>query len=433
MAALDRVASGPPAPLLERPITAEEPEEKSGLRRFAENLGVAGISLATGIPGIELKRRQLDNESRALQNRAFEQQADQDLEAANKLARDQELQRLAFDPAGGPQADAALNQLMAENPELGIQAFEDIGAIDQSKREEAARFASEILSTPFLQRRQKFLARATDLEAEGRDASETIEAMGLSEERQNIEARILQSAALTQSQRQTAAGAGASKLGQSVVTTDAEGNLSFATPVLTGSEVTTQTTPIGGQIVSRSAGETSAQRQRRDIETEGGKTTARAVSARDQNFIDVGQRQADGTAIIRRGIQLLETIKTGTPEAVALAATNLLGITGADETELNANLGKAVLSQLRSTFGAQFTESEGKRLANLEAGFGKSTAGNRRLLEQTLKSMERDARRGVDAARRNEDQFSINEIEQALQFDLGSDTNDDDRLKGLGL
>ncbi len=348
--------------------------------------------------------------------------------AVLRQQRQRQLQQAAI--SGDPkQRDQAFAQLSVEFPEQFEQISESMGLRTQGQKAQAADFAIRLRNTRFEDRQALINQRVTTLAAEGRDPQHTASLTGLSEEDQDNALRATELLALTPEERADLAiarGGGTSKLGQSVVTTDPEGNLSFATPVLgPGGEVVTQTTPIGGTIVSRSAGETSAQRQLRDIETAGGQTTARAVSTRDQNFIDVGQRQADGTAIIRRGIQLLETIKTGTPESIALAATNLLGITGADETELNANLGKAVLSQLRSTFGAQFTESEGKRLANLEAGFGKSTAGNRRLLEQTLKSMERDARRGIDAATRNEDQFSIDEIEKALRFSIGPEATEE--------
>lgn len=394
----------------------------TGVLAFGANRTSASINqerqqVEIGQQSIELNQQQID--------------AQQD-----EIKRRQETQGLISTvQAGGPDSQAAANRLFQINPEMADALFKSLGATSSAQREDASRRAAEIQATPFNQREAVILAQAEELRAQGRDPSDTESLIGQSEQDQNAVLTMTQAAALSTKER--LGGGGASKLGQSVVTTDPEGNLSFATPVLgPGGEVVTQTTPIGGQIVSRSVGETRAQRQQREIETAGGQTTARAVSARDQNFIDVGQRQADGTAIIRRGIQLLKTIKTGTPEAIALAATNLLGITGADETELNANLGKAVLSQLRSTFGAQFTESEGKRLAGLEAAFGKSTAGNRRLLEQTLKAMERDARRGIDAARRNEDQFSIDEIEKALEFSLGpevsTDVSDDDRLKELG-
>ena len=176
--------------------------------------------------------------------------------------------------------------------------------------------------------------------------------------------------------------------------------------------------PFEGQRLS-SLGETPNQRQQREIDTAGGKETSKSQAQRDQEHIDVGQRQADATAVIRRGLELLDVIDTGRPEAIVLAARNLFGIAGADETELQANLGKAILSQLRQTFGAQFTENEGKRLEGIEANFGKSTAGNRRLLEQTLRLMERDSRRGIETARRLGDGFAVREIEEALNFSLG--------------
>lgn len=395
--------------------TPEEEVKRSLLSRVGQ--GIVSFGAGTTSSNIDTIRSQRDiaaNEATlGRQEIAANQQATE---------QQQETQRLVgiVQQGNSEQSRQAADRLFQLNPELADTLFKNMGATSSAQREDASRRASEILQTAPENREAVIRRQVAEGEAQGRDMSDTLSLIGKSTEDVDRTLNIVQAAALTAQQRLSGQGGGASKLGQSVVTTDPEGNLSFATPVLTGDVITTQTTPIGGQIVSRSAGETSAQRQQRDIQTAGGQTTARAVSTRDQNFIDVGQRQADGTAIIRRGIQLLETIKTGTPEAIALAATNLLGITGADETELNANLGKAVLSQLRSTFGAQFTESEGKRLAGLEAAFGKSTAGNRRLLEQTLKSMERDARRGIDAARRNADQFSITEIEKALEFSLGT-------------
>ena len=405
-------------------------QNQSALSRIGKGL----VSFGTGIPQIELDRQATENEFNETQIRRLEQNIASDERAAIKDQQLLQLSRAAFDP-NNPDKDAALNQLFMLDPgfvnevKKGLRLDKDADLTDQARR------AAEIFAQPTLELRHQVINRQI-AENPTIDMSETEQLKGMTFEQMDVPLRVIQAAALTPAQRQTAANSaisgGASKLGQSVVTTDTEGNLSFATPVLTGDVVETQTTPIGGKIVSRSAGETSAQRQARDIDTAGGKTTAIAVSTRDQNFIDVGQRQADGTAIIRRGIQLLDVIKTGAPQAIVLAAKNLMGIAGADETELNANLGKAVLSQLRTTFGAQFTENEGRRLAALEAAFGKSTEGNRRLLEQTLEAMERDARRGIDAARRNEDQFSIDEIEKALQFSLDPEAGTiDDGLDGL--
>jgi hypothetical protein len=153
----------------------------------------------------------------------------------------------------------------------------------------------------------------------------------------------------------------------------------------------------------------------------GATASGKGGAERQQKFIDAGQEAADALATVRRGISLLDEVSTGGVDAVKLRATNLFGVTGADEAELSANLGKAVLSQLRATFGAAFTEREGARLAEIEAGFGKSTEGNKRLLQQAEKILDRAARRGIDAADQAGDKFSANEIRKALEFTLSTD------------
>jgi hypothetical protein len=147
-------------------------------------------------------------------------------------------------------------------------------------------------------------------------------------------------------------------------------------------------------------------------ETEKGKIETK------RDAINVGIELADATILLRRGLQLIELVGTGRPQELALAAKTWFGVAGADETELSANLGKAVLSQLRETFGAQFTENEGKRLEYIEANFGKSTAGNKRLLQQALKMADRKARRGLLAAQELEDDFAATEIQSSLDYDL---------------
>lgn len=139
---------------------------------------------------------------------------------------------------------------------------------------------------------------------------------------------------------------------------------------------------------------------------------------RTQEYINAGVRSADSMAVLKRSIQLLDNVKTGGVDALRLMATNTLGVTGADEAELSANLGKAVLSQLRPVFGAQFTLEEGKRLERIEAGFGKSTEGNKRLLKQALAIVDRAARRGLQAARESGDEFTAAEIEAAMKMNL---------------
>ena len=121
--------------------------------------------------------------------------------------------------------------------------------------------------------------------------------------------------------------------------------------------------------------------------------------------------------VIHRGLDLLdEGIKTGGINRAKLALTEFAGVTGANETELSSNLGKAVLSQLRATFGAQFTEREGERLSRIEAGFGRSTEGNKRLLEEAKEITERAVRRGITAAKQSDNSFDAEELEKALEY-----------------
>jgi len=139
-------------------------------------------------------------------------------------------------------------------------------------------------------------------------------------------------------------------------------------------------------------------------------------AVRTQNSINLGVESVQAIPILRRGLQLLERVETGGLDAARLRAKQLFGIEGADEGELSANLGRAVLGQLRETFGAAFTENEGARLERLSAGFGKSLASNKRLLRQALVLIQGSADRGLKAAGRVSDEAAI---EQILDFQEG--------------
>lgn len=146
----------------------------------------------------------------------------------------------------------------------------------------------------------------------------------------------------------------------------------------------------------------------------GGRTDATETGRRNSALVKRGIAAAESTAIIRRGLALLDKVKTGGVAAISLAVKARLGIEGANEGELSNSLGKAVLSQLRETFGAAFTENEGKRLERIEAGFGKSVATNRRLLGQALRIAENTAKRASKVASEGE----AADIEDLLSFSL---------------
>lgn len=145
---------------------------------------------------------------------------------------------------------------------------------------------------------------------------------------------------------------------------------------------------------------------------------SKEVEQRGQEIIAKGQTAADGTAVLRRGMQLLNAIETGGMDRAQLAAKNFFGIESADEGELSNLLGKAVLSQLKETFGAAFTAQEGQSLKAIDANMGKSPAANKRLLKNALRIAERSALRGIDRAVEAKDFKTAQEIQESLDFVL---------------
>jgi hypothetical protein len=148
--------------------------------------------------------------------------------------------------------------------------------------------------------------------------------------------------------------------------------------------------------------------------------TARAKGEEDriQTTIDEGLDAAQGVATLHRALDLLNEVETGGFDAAAIKAKQWLGIESADEGELSSSLGKAVLSQLRATFGAAFTEREGSRLEGIEARMGANTETNKRLLQQTLSIVERASNRAIDAAYEIGDERTARDIEDLLDFRL---------------
>jgi len=194
---------------------------------------------------------------------------------------------------------------------------------------------------------------------------------------------------------------------------------------------------LGKGVLASKLGETPGAQTLREIKEKRLIKRAQGEESRIRTTINDGITAAEGLGVIKRSIDLMTNIKTGGIEGAKIRFRQFLGIEGADEAELSANLLRTVLSQLRPTFGAQFTEREGTRLERIEAGIGKSTAGNLRLLRQLEVLVNREARRGLKAARKIKDDFSVEEIQGLLEFRLKTPAqdvktlSDADLLKGL--
>ena len=172
---------------------------------------------------------------------------------------------------------------------------------------------------------------------------------------------------------------------------------------------------VDGNMVSE-LGETGQEQTQRKIGQKRGETIAAQEEQRVAKVIDDGVSAAESTATLRRGIELLDSVKTGGLYAASNAAQRIFGVQGADEGELSYNLSNAVLSRLRSTFGAQFTEREGARLERIAASFTKSADVNKRLLRQALAMAERKAAQAIRAAEKRGDKETVDEIQGWLDF-----------------
>jgi hypothetical protein len=118
-----------------------------------------------------------------------------------------------------------------------------------------------------------------------------------------------------------------------------------------------------------------------EAETAGDVVAAEKSALRGQEAIDVAFETGEGIPVINRALDLL---------------------------------GKNVLKQLRTTFGAAFTEKEGNKLDAIEAGFGKNAATNKRLLENALATATRSVKRGIRAAKRAGQDEEASDLEALL-------------------
>lgn len=183
-------------------------------------------------------------------------------------------------------------------------------------------------------------------------------------------------------------------------------------------ELSTEAAPLKGLEVVSQLGETAEEQTTRNVGEKRDIETAKGQEKLASDIIDRGVAQAESAAIIKRGLKLLQTVETGGIDSVKLAAKRMFGIEGADEGELSSSLGKAVLSQLRETFGNQFTDQEGRRLERIEASFGKSNAANIRLLQRALSIIERNVYRAKKRALERNDTETVQDLEDLMSFEI---------------
>jgi hypothetical protein len=189
-----------------------------------------------------------------------------------------------------------------------------------------------------------------------------------------------------------------------------------------GQGVVSVPTSGSGEVEVVSPAQLAPKDRPKNIEAgERAKLRTQGIMKRTEGRLDEGRAAAEMLPVLRRSIALLEDIPTGGIDKFKMRIKTFFGVESADEGELAQNLGKAVLSQLRKTFGAQFTEREGERLNKIEANFGKSPESNIRQLKNLLAFNEEFYRQGVVAAGDLEDEAALESLRGLNKVRLGLD------------
>jgi hypothetical protein len=152
---------------------------------------------------------------------------------------------------------------------------------------------------------------------------------------------------------------------------------------------------------------------------EEGASTAGFATASIQEGIDA----AKGLPYLSRALTLLDDLETGGFANLSLGVKRFFGLENADEAELDNILSQNVLSQLKQVFGAQFTEREGALLAEIEANYGKSTEGNKRLLSRLMTRARLYSDVAIDSAMARGDYATADSIRKYMSMDLTGDND----------
>jgi hypothetical protein len=211
-------------------------------------------------------------------------------------------------------------------------------------------------------------------------------------------------------------------------------------------------TPIQGELVT-SAGETTGERIDReltvaeakaDIKTdqavaqeeairEAKLTTAQALTdiatkakrneafsakeiARIDDAIEKGMAAASSLPDIDRGLELLQTVKTGGLTANAKAITDFFGTTSGDVGELNNILAENVLAGL-SAFTGAISEGERAFIEKMNTSLTQGTGFNIAQLNRLRSIYKREVDNGMKAAEIADDGFAIKIFEDAIKAD----------------
>ncbi len=319
----------------------------------------------------------------------------------------------------GPTNPQAMAQLLASNPEMADKMLKNAGVFNANSRRRLADTAFEARNIPFGPQRDAFIQNAAaQIQASGGDPRIATSLLGMTQEQQDKNLNAMEISALNPKDRIELAGGGKpTALQNNLIAAGFEpGTPAYQNEIMKSLRKNIGTTVnVGGnQLTPEQQIELESRKSASRTEAE---MKGKNIAKRRTADIETGLVAAQTMPVLRRSLDLLKDIKTGGIDAAILKAKQFLGIESANEAELMNSLRKSVLSQLKPTFGAAFTAQEGKLLEDIEAGFGKSTAGNIRLIERALASASRRAQMGFDAALSGDDKRTAENIQRFIEQD----------------
>lgn len=125
------------------------------------------------------------------------------------------------------------------------------------------------------------------------------------------------------------------------------------------------------------------------------------------DIIDLGEKAAPIIPRVERGIELLGKVDTGGFDAQMKAIADYTGADTADASELQSIFSEQLLSQMQSLKGlGAMSEGDRKAIESGIAGWGKSAAGNKRILQNYLSVLKRQKNNALmEIDRQGKDKF----------------------------
>jgi hypothetical protein len=180
---------------------------------------------------------------------------------------------------------------------------------------------------------------------------------------------------------------------------DGEGNYFYGTQVKDPRTKTTSTSlspvdpagptaPVGNVTPVSSSGETSAEKQKRLIETKGRQEEIKAFVKNQAQAVGGLPALLDSKKNIEEAQKILETLPTGGPiNIAAYGLEDFFGLTSGTRADFERVMAMQVFESLKPIFGGIISEGERTALLEISATVGRGNKANSAIIKRLIKGM----------------------------------------------